>query len=225
MKKLRKKALTIIAVGIIMIFSACTNEQEEGAADRDNDANGNDVADNTNHHLEDPSLIPSETGDKRLTTSEDGDTNEGIGQNIYSSIGSSGVHEGGISSYFESILEGQGITGVKVFVIDDSVVLARNKEETTSHEYDNMQRELLSGTEGMSGRGEPEGVEDNQNESYDNLDQAHQEIDRMFNGNVKILTVTNPDAVDTIEQIKDNIMDSSYETASENLLKLLNMAD
>lgn len=223
MKKLRKRALTIMAAGAIMVFSACTNEQED-AADQENDANGTD-ANNTHHHLEDPSLIPSETGDKKLTTSEDGDVNEGIGQNIYSSIGSSGVHEGGISSYFESILEGQGITGVKVFVIDDSVVLARNKEETTSHEYDNMQRELLSGTEGMSGRGEPEGVNDNQNESHDNLNQAEQEIDRMFNGNVKVLTVTNPDAVDTIEQIRDNIMDSSYQAASEDLLKLLNMAD
>src|SRR5699024_12484536 len=92
------------------------------------------------------------------------------------------------SSHFESVLKGKGITGVKVFVVDDSVVLARTKKETTSHEYDQMQRNLLSGTEGMAGKGELKGVEGSQNEdekSYDSLDQAKNEINEMFNGNVK----------------------------------------
>lgn len=70
-----------------------------------------------------------------------------MGHDIYSSIGSSGIHEGGISSYFGSLLESEGITGVEVFVVDDSVILARNKKQTTSHQYDNLQNQVLSGTD------------------------------------------------------------------------------
>ncbi|HLS10182.1 hypothetical protein [Lentibacillus sp.] len=224
MKKLGTIQLAALA-GMLLIVSACTNSGDE-VADNNDKTNVTDMAEQDAKHNNDPSVIPSETGDKKQTTSKDGNVNEGIGQNIYSTIGSSGVHEGGISSFFESILEGKGITGVKVFVVDDSVILARNEEQTTSHEYDNRQRDLLSGTSGLSGKSNAQAEgNDNRNVSQDNLDQAKQEINRMFNENVKILTVTNPEAVDTIETIKDNIMNSSYQEASDNLLKLFEMAD
>lgn len=178
----------------------------------------------SHENMNDPDIIPGVSRDKKDTTNNSGSTYSGMGQNLYSTIGTSGVHEGGISSYFESILEGEGITGVKVFVVDDSVILARNKAENTSHEYDSMQRNLLSNTEGMSGKGEPDGA-GNGAQMYDNLGQAMEKMDEMFNGNVKVLTVTNPESADLIEGIKEKIMDSSYEEASSDLLELLNMTE
>jgi hypothetical protein len=178
----------------------------------------------SHENMNDPDIIPGVSRDKKETTNNSGSTYSGMGQNLYSTIGTSGVHEGGVSSYFESILEGEGITGVKVFVVDDSVILARNKAENTSHEYDSMQRNLLSNTEGMSGKGEPDGA-GNGAQIDDNLSQAMKKMDEMFNGNVKVLTVTNPESADLIESIKEKIMDSSYEEASSDLLELLNMTE
>ncbi|MFD1172673.1 hypothetical protein [Oceanobacillus picturae] len=178
----------------------------------------------SHENMNDPDIIPGVSRDKKDTTNNSGSTYSGMGQNLYSTIGTSGVHEGGVSSYFESILEGEGITGVKVFVVDDSVILARNKAENTSHEYDSMQRNLLSNTEGMSGKGEPDGA-GNGAQIDDNLSQAMKKMDEMFNGNVKVLTVTNPESADLIESIKEKIMDSSYEEASSDLLELLNMTE
>lgn len=214
------KKITVVT-GIAIMLTACNVDNQEEAID--DTANINNVA---NHptDLNDPSVIPSETGDKKETTNQHGSTYNGMGNDIYGSIGSSGIHEGGISSYFGSILEGEGITGVDVFVVDDSVILARNKEQTTSHKYDNLQNDVLRGTEGMSGKGEPKGVKDSQEESNDNLDQAKAEINDMFNGNVKILTVTNPKALDLIESIKENIKSESFEAASNDILELFKMS-
>lgn len=224
MKIWKGMALAFI-IGITMVLSACADEQEEAT-----DTNHGEETDinNVSHHpsdpnLNDPSIIPSETGKKTETTNEYGSTYDGMGQDIYGSIGSSGIHEGGVSSFFESILEGAGITGVKVFVVDDSVILARKGEQTTSHQYDHMQSDILSGTEGMSGKGEPEGVEGTQEESLDNFDQAKKKMSEMFNGDVKVLTVTDPTATDLIESIKGNIKNSSYQAASDELLTLLKM--
>ncbi|ASN06014.1 hypothetical protein [Virgibacillus necropolis] len=225
MRKIWKMIMITFAFGIVVVLSACNGGQEE--ATDTNGANGTDM-NNVSHHptdtnLNDPSIIPSENGEKTETTNEHGSTYDGMGQDIYGSIGSSGIHEGGVSSFFESILEGEGITGVKVFVVDDSVILARKEEQTTSHEYDHMQSDILSGTEGMSGKGEPEGVESTQEESLDNFDQAKTMMSEMFNGDVKVLTVTDPKAPDLIETIKENILNSSYEEASNNLLTLFKM--
>ncbi|WP_145523594.1 hypothetical protein [Virgibacillus sp. SK37] len=227
MKKM-KITIAMVIIVISMLLSACNNDNQEHG---DNDNSNNDTEnvnnsanpDHGNRDISNPDIIPSETDAKSRTTNLHGNTYNGIGQNIYSSIGSSGIHEGGVSSYFESILKGEGITGIKVFVIDDSIVLARNKAETTNHQYDNMQRNLLSGDEGMSGKGEPDGVNP-KNDDHDNLSQAKAMVNELFNGNVKVLTVTNPDATTIIENIKDDIQGENYKSASDDLLQLLNMA-
>lgn len=221
------KLMVMLIFAAAIVLSACNDQNPEATGTNNSDqVNIDNVAnEDTKKDLDDPSVIPSETGDKKQTTNEQGTTYSGMGQNIYSSIGSSGIHTGGISSYFESILKGVGITGVKVFVVDDSVILARKKEATTSHEYSNMQRNLLSGTEGESGKGEPEGINGSTNESQDNMKQAKEEINDMFNGNVKILTATDPQALDVIKSIEKNIKSSAYQKASDNLLKLLKMTE
>lgn len=229
MKKPWKLAVALI-LGVVLVLSACTNkspsanESQQPNAEQTKSVYDNPPEDDKD--LADPLLIPSETGDKRETTNEYGTKYKGMGNNIYSTIGTSGIHEGGVSSYFESVLKGEGISGVKVFVVDDSIVLARNKAETTSHEYDNMQKKVLSGTQGQTGKEEPQPqeMEHNNNDAHDNLNQAQDMMDDMFNGNVKILTVTDPDAVDLINRIKKNIKSSAYQEASDDILKLLNMA-
>lgn len=237
MAKTWKLTMTVAFIlSIMLALSACTNRDPQAAEqNQSNDAhteNTQNVADNppaNNRNLDNPLIIPSESGDKTETTNEHGTRYKGMGNNIYSTIGTSGIHEGGVSSYFESILKGEGITGVKVFVVDDSMILARNNPQTTSHEYDNMQRDLLSGTEGMAGKGEMKGVKGSQSknddDTFDNLSQAKAMINDMFGGNVKILTVTDPDATDLIDRIKEDIMNASYQTASDDLYKLLQMSE
>lgn len=222
MKKWKSVVIAFV-IGIAITLSACTNEEENAInTNEPEEADINNVSNHaTDSDLNDPSIIPSESGEKTETTNKKGNTYSGMGQDIYGSIGSSGIHEGGVSSFFESILEGVGITGVKVFVVDDSVILARKEKQTTSHQYDNMQDQVLSGSDGMSGKGEPDGVEETK--SHDNLNQAKDKMNEMFNGDVKILTVTNPKAPSLIETIKKNIKDSAYQSAADNLLTLFKM--
>ncbi len=211
----------LLLLMITWVLTACT---EENNAEESTEQPNMEEVSHSHENLNNPDIIPGVSRDKKETTNNNGTTYSGMGQNLYSTIGTSGVHEGGVSSFFESILEGEGVTGVKVFVVDDSVILARNNAENTSHEYDTMQRDLLSNTEGMSGKGEPDGV-DGEDQNYDNLNQAKKKMDEMFNGDVKILTVTNPEAANLIEGIKKHILDSSYEEASRELLELLNMSE
>lgn len=234
MKKTRKLALMTLILGFILMISACTNNEpraseatQSGDVEQTKSVYDNPQEDDKN--LADPLLIPSESGDKKETTNEYGGKYKGMGNNIYSTIGSSGIHEGGVSSYFESVLKGEGITGVKVFAVDDSIVLARNKPETTSHEYDDVQRKVLSGTQGQTGKEEPQPqeqkMEHGNNDKLDNLNQAQEMMDDMFNGNVKILTVTDPKAIDLITNIKKSIESSDYQKASNEMVQLLNMAE
>lgn len=224
MKKTWKKAIMVPAFGVALLLSACSGQGGQGAggADGSNQNMTNKTVHDGDKNLDDASIIPSETGVKKETTNQDGKTYSGTGQDLYGSIGSSGVHEGGISSYFESILKGEGITGVHVFVIDDTVVLARAKPEKTSHEYDDMQQDVLKGTRGMSGKGDPKGTKA-KGADGDNLKQARAKINDMFDGHVKILTTTDPKTTQLTKRIKKEIKDSSYKAASDDVLMLLKM--
>jgi len=105
------------------------------------------------HSLNDSSLIPSENGQKTYTTNNLGQTTYGLGTSVYSMIGSSGLHANGFSAHLESRLSSAGIADVRVFVFDDSVVLATAKREPSASSYDELQRKLLNQNEGMSTTG------------------------------------------------------------------------
>lgn len=182
-------------------------------------------------NLNDGLIIPSEHGEKRQTTDQHGGTSQGIGTNVYSLIGSSGLHEGGISSHLESRLGSEGINGIKVFVLDDTVILARATPEPTSNQYDSMQKHVLNGVDGMSRK------DQNTKESADtlntattpdeddNLDKAKSYMNKVFNGNVQTLTVTNPKAVELIDKIKTDLLRDPvpYETVSQDIVTLVKM--
>lgn len=178
-------------------------------------------------NLNDTLIIPSENGEKRQTTDEHGGTSQGTGTNVYSLIGSSGLHDGGISSHLESRLGGEGINGIKVFVLDDTVILARATPEVTSTQYDSMQEHTLNGVDGMSRKDQNQKDTPNKagQEEDDNLIKAKSFMNKVFNGNVQTLTVTNPEAVKLIEKIKNDIKADSvpYDAVSKDIITLIKM--
>lgn len=200
--------------GALLMLSACSGHQDEaGAAHLDyhdktlnTKGNGHVHGNNNSAHV-----IPSVDRAKKSTTKQTG----GMGTNVYSLIGSSSLHDGGISSHLESRLSGEGIPGIKVFVLDDTIILARAQPEVTSTRYDEMQNKVLKGTTGMSGKGNKDGVDMNKLNTDDNLDQAKALMNKAFNGQVQILTITNPKAMPLIDGIKANI-----KTATPNYSKL-----
>ncbi|MBW7457781.1 hypothetical protein ACFOLF_29740 [Paenibacillus sepulcri] len=157
--------------------------------------------------LRNPNIIPSAGHMKVQTTNELGKTSYGMGSNVYSVIGSSGLHSEGLSQHLESRLSGMGINNVSVFVFDDSVVLAAAKRELTASQYDPMQEKVLSGTGGFSGRGtEPNSrigtFGAGEKVSADNIDMAEKQIETLIGGSVHVIKIVNPEAVKTIKQIR-----------------------
>ncbi|MFC4617543.1 hypothetical protein ACFO4N_02220 [Camelliibacillus cellulosilyticus] len=214
MKSRWKSVLIIPVLGALLALSGCSghggllqNGQKSHAAQDQN-----------------MKMIPSQNGPKRHTTNKYGTTSSGMGSDVYTRIGSSSIHEGGISSYFESRLKGYGITGVKVFIIDDTVILARMKPEVTSTDYDDLQKHVLSGTSGMSGKGNQNGTTGGKGASHDNLIKAKEKINKMFNNRVKILSVTDPKALDLVDKITKNLESGAYKAVSSDVLTLLQMA-
>lgn len=211
-------------IGVMLVLGACSAEglhkNEADAADlHDNSLNekGNGHVHGTNN----PDVIPSVDRTKKHTTK----TTEGMGTNVYSLIGSSSLHDGGISSHLESRLAGEGINGVKVFVLDDTVILARSKPEGTSTSYDEMQNKVLKNTAGLSGKGNFDGVDETGANTDDNLYQAKKLMNKAFDGHVQILTVTNPKAVTLIDRIKSTIKadNPSYSRMTNDITTLIKM--
>lgn len=163
------------------------------------------------HHakaLHDPSVIPSETGPKVHTTNKHGKTTNGMGTSVYSMIGSSGLHSNGFSAHLESRLSGLGISDVRVFVFDDTVVLAAAKRETSASQYDELQMKLLNSNEGMSSNGVTldGGVKGKDTGKHDNLSMAASQIKSLMGAEVKVLTVTGDRAVKAIEKIRTDAL-------------------
>jgi hypothetical protein len=179
-------------------------------------------------HMNNPSLIPKIDGPKIRTTNQYGTTTYGMGSSVYSLIGSSSLHSDGFSSHLESRLSGEGIHGVQVFVFDDTVILAAKERYPTGSKYDPMQQKVLSDTGGMSAKGkEPSrdiGTYGSGNVTNDNLKEAEHRIRTIMGGNVKVLTVIGPQAVELINRIRSNaVSSSSSKVVSDDLQKLLKM--
>lgn len=221
-------------IGMLFILGACSaqNEGKEnkvGAQNLDYHNQSINKKGNGGHYGNKNSVhvIPSIDRAKKRTTNEHNQTIRGMGTNVYSLIGSSSLHDGGISSHLESRLSGEGIPGIKVFVIDDTIFLARAGQEVTSTRYDELQSKVLKGTSGQSGKGTQDGVDTGrQLNSDDNLDQAKEVMSKAFNNQVQILTITNPKAMPLIDRIKANIKADkpNYAGLSSDINTLVKMA-
>ncbi|PGV49553.1 hypothetical protein [Bacillus sp. AFS037270] len=212
-----------------LVLTGCSAQQGEHQVDA---ANLHDKSLNTkgNGHVhgstDNPNVIPSVDRAKKTTTNAKGQTTNGLGTNVYSLIGSSSLHDGGISSHLESRLSGAGIPGIKVFVLDDTVILARAQAETTSTKYDEMQQKVLTNTSGSSGKGNLDGVDMSKLNTDDNLDKAKDLMTKAFNGQVQILTITNAKAMPLIDGIKTNIKadQTNYTKLAGDINTLIKMA-
>jgi hypothetical protein len=219
-------------IGALFVLSACTSQQgmkenEVGAAkldfhDQSINKKGTGHVHGQNNSV---NVIPSVDRAKKKTTNQHNQTSSGLGTNVYSLIGSSSLHDGGISSHLESRLSGAGIPGIKVFVLDDTIILARAQSQTTSTRYDEMQSQVLSNTRGSSGKGELNGIDRTKLNTDDNLDKAKTLMNKAFNGNVQILTITNPKAMPLIDGIKANIKSAkpSFTRLSSDINTLVQM--
>ncbi|PLS03404.1 hypothetical protein [Neobacillus cucumis] len=228
MKRIWKLCCGPIVIAFL-ILTGCSANQGENQVDA---AKLHDKSLNTkgNGHVlgstNNPDVIPSVDRAKKKTTNANHQTTSGLGTNVYSLIGSSSLHDGGISSHLESRLSGAGITGIKVFVLDDTVILARAQAAATSTKYDEMQQKLLTNTSGSSGKGNLDGVDMSKQNTDDNLDQAKELMTKAFNGQVQILTITNPKAMPLIDGIKSNIKanQTNYTKLSSDINTLIKMA-
>lgn len=218
--------------GAVLMLSACgaqdgMKEREVGAAENldYHDQSVNTKGNGNVHDKNSVNVIPSVDRSKKKTTNRNDQTTGGVGTNVYSLIGSSGLHDGGISSHLESRLSGEGIPGIKVFVLDDTIILARAKHEVTSTRYDELQNKVLKNTSGSSGKGNLDGVDPDKLNTDDNLDRAKEVMDKAFNGHVQILTITNPKALPLIDGIKANIKTAnpSYSKLSSDINTLIKM--
>ena len=235
MNYLWDKSRTLLLVAALpLALTACANLTDRNA---DNQPVPHSAAES--HHQHNPDMIPSYHGPKTLTTNEHGKTTSGMGTSVYSLIGSSSLHEGGISSHVQSRLAGQGIEGVKAFVLNDTVILAREKPMVTANHYDKLQQKVLSPMENLSGKGVLSGSGNNVNknnnnaddesvnsgaESSDNMEQAKEEVGKMFGGNVHILTVTNSQAFELMDRIVSKLHSSPSDSSIANdIAKLLRM--
>ncbi|MFL6562254.1 MAG: hypothetical protein ACJ8MO_39910, partial [Bacillus sp. (in: firmicutes)] len=219
-------------VGAVMMLTSCAgqngiNDHRVGAAENLHDQSLNNKGNGHVHNQNSVNVIPSVDRAKKTTTNGNSQTTGGVGTNVYSLIGSSSLHDGGISSHLESRLSGEGIPGIKVFVLDDTVILARAKQEVTSTRYDELQNKVLRNTSGSSGKGNLDGVDPEKLNNDDNLDRAKEVIDKAFNGNVQVLTITNPKALTLIDGIKANIKSTnpSYGRLSSDIITLVKMAN
>lgn len=210
----------LVGAAAIIALSACAN-QSDNQVQMQSVTHGNTDA----HQMHNIDTIPSYDGPKTQTTNQFGKTTSGMGMSVYSLIGSSSLHEGGITSHVQSRLAGKGIEGVKVFVLNDTVILARAKSVISSNHYDEMQMKVLSQAEGLSGKGEPnEGIVGDKKVDSDNLAEAEEQVKAMFGGNVQILAITNPQAPELIDRIASKLHTSPADsTIAKDISKLLQM--
>jgi hypothetical protein len=240
MSRIRIPALTVVSLAVVLLAAACQNNtMRSQSTDRQELTNHQQAIDN---HLKAKSLLPPHSfgnGDTRAipsvdrmktrTTNEFGGTSYGLGSSVYSTIGSSGLHSHGLSSHLESRLSGSGLENIRVFAMDDIVILAADKHSKVAVHYDSLQQKLLGGTSGLSAIGPETGPgikigtkSAGDSATHDNMTLAERWIrDNM--GSVTVYTVTNPEAVRTIDRIRAHAGGSPRVIAAD-LEKLLRMA-
>lgn len=107
----------IIFAGVLFLLTGCMNNNNEGAAPaRDGDQRNN---------VEEIEHINSENNRNTTPTGED--------SNIYDLPDEKNQHDQGISTHLEYRLAGSDIRDIKVFAIDDTVVLADTAENTNNN--------------------------------------------------------------------------------------------
>ncbi|MFD2368515.1 hypothetical protein ACFSO0_00565 [Brevibacillus sp. GCM10020057] len=201
MKRIRKWTGTG-GLGLALLLTACGNQAAPPAPPAQTQSTIHPAAPGTEL------VIPSVDRDKKLTTNAQGTTHNGMGSNVYSSIGSSHLHSGGPSAKVEAQLNAAGIHGVQALVLPDAIVLCpATARSQTINQIDPMQAHLLSSFTGSSARGNELSARKTAgtlgtSDYKATLAQARAQIHRLYGHNQRVLTVTSKSGIDAFEQVK-----------------------
>ncbi|SFL98872.1 hypothetical protein SAMN03159341_11398 [Paenibacillus sp. 1_12] len=207
-----KSTVPILIAAVIL--SACTSAQQ-GQQAKSTEINSTPAPLHAHNEKAntDSNIIPSYDGPKVKTTNQHGSTFSGMGTSVYSRIGSSSLLANGVSSQIETMLNDAGISGIKVLVLGDLVVLGEAEPHTDGASYEPLQSKLLSSHTGSSGKGlqssrgtgpiQIQGTKDN------GLGRAQSEIQSIFGGNIRVLTVNNTDDLSTMDRVKATLNSGS----------------
>ncbi|NIK79185.1 hypothetical protein FHS15_004343 [Paenibacillus castaneae] len=227
MRKMTFKA-AIPVVCVVFLISACSTAQSDRSMQTKSVQRS--AAHKSHSHINKISVIPSYNGPKHETTNQYGSTYSGMGMSVYSRIGSSGLSADGESGNMEAVLNVQGIHGVKVLMLGDTVVVGAEKGGASG--IDPLQSKLLSPYSGKSGvsnkntSGSTSVRTEKEKDLY--LNQAKQRVQKLLGGQVRVLTVTHPDALAAMERHKrkGNVtMTSANRAQSEDIALILKHAE
>ncbi|MDC0761503.1 MULTISPECIES: hypothetical protein [Brevibacillus] len=180
-------------------------------------------------------VIPSVDRDKKFTTNAHGHTYSGMGNALYSSMGSSHLHTGGPSTKLEAQLKAAGVHGVQALIVNDAIYLAPSTANTQSiNQMDPMQSHLISNYSGSSSRGHDAahtksgsgtagtlGTSDHQN----TFAQARTQIERIYGTDTPVKVVNSKKGIQALETVKKQMKNhKNNQTMAEQLSVLIREA-
>jgi hypothetical protein len=224
----------VLLIGSLVLMSACGNLQRQDIsgdnmagrplAANDQTAPMRDLsAGQTGNHGK-VTKIPSYSGGQTpedfplTTTNRHGAASNGLGTNVYSLMGSSSLHPEGLSSYIESRLKSAGVDGIRVLALDDTIILGQSDRQIATTRYDDIQNQVINGRRGTSAKGpwsknESTGTPGSKGADFNNLDEARHQIRSILGDNVRILTVSDRNAVAAMDRFKSRLNSGPVESA------------
>ncbi|MEK0312321.1 hypothetical protein [Cohnella sp. 56] len=176
----------------------------------------------------DAAVIPGLDRAKTQTTNQYGASGYGMGTGTLSRIGSSGLRGDDPASRLEAELDSAGMADVHVLVADGTVFLAADGQQAGS---DPLQRKLLSGTGGLSGKGAEPGPHGGigirsvqpDAQAQDTLAAAEAWLKRQGAGE-RIVAAAGPEAVDIVERLRSSSPASGSAGRAADLARLTHLA-
>lgn len=209
-------------LGIVLLLTACNNQ----AAPQKHPTQTQSMNQAPGHEI----VIPSVDREKKMTTNAHGRTSNGMGTNVYSSIGSSHLHSDGPSTKLEAQLNAAGVHGIQALVLKDAVVICPATTRSQSvNQMDPMQSHLLSNFTGSSARG-PEHTTPGtagtlgRSDLNTTLSQARAQIQKLYGKNIRVLTVTSKPGIDAFEQVKKHLRETGQDANAPAINKLMREA-
>jgi hypothetical protein len=196
-------------LGIALLLTACNNQ----AAPQPQPTRTETVKETPGREI----VIPSVDRTKKVTTTANGTTFNGMGTNVYSSIGSSHLHSGGPSTRLEAQLNAAGIHGVQALVLRDAVVICPATSRSLSiNQMDPMQAHLISSFTGSSARGNEHATPGTAgtlgtSDRKTTFQHARAQIQRLYGKNTRVLTVTSRAGIEAFEQVKKQLHENGQD--------------
>ncbi|MFF0828536.1 hypothetical protein ACFYU8_16815 [Brevibacillus sp. NPDC003359] len=213
-------------LGAVLLMTACTNQAAPPTKPH--------PPAHTQSTVQTPNgatVIPSVDRNKKFTTNSHGHTYSGMGNALYSSMGSSHLHAGGPSTKLEAQLKAAGVHGVQALIVNDAIYLAPSTANTQSiNQMDPMQSHLISNYSGSSSRGHDAartksgsgtagtlGTSDHQN----TFAQARSQIERIYGTDTPVKVVSSKKGIKALETVKKEMSDQKNKQVMAEQLNVL----